>query len=425
MSYTNIFGGKPIQPADVSYRRIDLTDNVTLSWPSSYLDTIDVVAKLMDVTSDNIFHNIIMPPATQVSVGETIIFKNIGANNFTVKNSILENIILIGAGQAFYVYLTDNTTDAGVWGITQYGTGTSQADATTLAGFGLIPLDGKLNTQFASTQIDDNYIVSLDDRSKFFTYVGGQAAFILPTPGVAGNGFFFSIHNASPAGALTFIPDGAGVLIDGFSTFTIKPTESCTFITNGTNWFSLGYGKPTLFTVSILNEDLGPLQPSHTLSTVEANRLIHQFYGVLIGNITVNYPVGIAGQFYISNMTTGGYNIILTIPGSSNPIQLTPDSSVIVYSDGVDLHSVPTEIPGSLAFFDGTAANPSIRFEGDLTTGLYLDSPGNLGITISANTTVIIDSNDLASFVPINSFNGGYYDFGINIYSLIRAYDNG
>lgn len=425
MSYTNIFGGKPIQPADVSYRRIDLTEDVTLSWPSSYLDTENVVAKLMDVDPNAINHSIMMPSAKEVSVGETVIYKNIGANSFTVRDSIGGEIAFILSGEAFYIYLTDNATNAGVWGITQYGTGVSSADAVTLAGLGLIALNGKLNTQLSSTQKDDNYTVVLDDRAKFFTYVGGQAAFTLPAPGIAGNGFFFAVHNASPAGPLTFIPTGVGVLIDGFSTFTMRPTESSILITNGTNWFSLGYGKPTLFTVNILNEDLGPLQPSHTLSTVEANRLIHQFYGVLTGNITVNYPVGIPGQFYIANMTTGGYNIILTIPGSSAPIQLTPDSSVIVYSDGVDLHSVPTEIPYPLAFFDGTAANPSIRFEGDLTTGLYLDSPGNLGITASGNPTVIIDSNDLASFVPINSFNGGYYDYGINIYSLIRAYDNG
>jgi hypothetical protein len=425
MSYTNIFGGTPIQPSDVSYREITLTENITLVWPSSFVDTTEVVAKLMDVISNGDIFDINMPSAMQVSVGESVIYKNMGVQAFTVYDAGGGEIIQIDPGEAFYIYVKDNTTDAGIWGVTQYGTGASTADAYTLEGFGLTTLAATLNTEFSVVEKDDDYTVSALDRATLFKFVGGQAAFTLPSPAGAGigNGFFFSIHNISAAGQLTIIPTGVGVLIDGFANFIMRPTESSFFVTDGVNWFSLGYGKSTLFTVGILNKVVigpGPV----VLTTAEANLLVHQFSGNLTGNVQITYP-NVNAQYYVKNETIGGFSLILTIAGSANPITLIPDASLILYSDGTDLHSIPTEAPGSVAFADGTAAQPSIRFVSDQTTGIYLDSLGNLGISASGNPTVIIDGNDLASFVPINSFNGGYLDYGRNLYSLIRAYDNG
>jgi hypothetical protein len=37
-TYNNIFGGNFVQPSSVSYQNLTLTSNVTLSWPTSYLD---------------------------------------------------------------------------------------------------------------------------------------------------------------------------------------------------------------------------------------------------------------------------------------------------------------------------------------------------------------------------------------------------
>lgn len=123
MSYINIFGGSVVQPALVSYLSITLNSSITLNWPSQFQDTNNVVAGIMDVTETGDGFTITMPDATQTSVGQTVIFNNVGAHTFNVLNNSGGSIATIAAGNIFNIYLINNTTVNGTWRVIPFGVG--------------------------------------------------------------------------------------------------------------------------------------------------------------------------------------------------------------------------------------------------------------------------------------------------------------
>jgi hypothetical protein len=100
----------------------------------------------MDCTPSTAGLSIALPPGGQGSVGTDIFFRNFGAVAFTVTDSEGNASVLIEAGISQYFYLSDNSTDAGVWQNLTFGAGTSSADAASLQGAGLTTLVGKLST---------------------------------------------------------------------------------------------------------------------------------------------------------------------------------------------------------------------------------------------------------------------------------------
>ena len=140
MSYVSPFTGDVIQPTDVSYRGFTLSADTTLSWPINGNATGNYAARIMDVTASAGSLSLFMPPGNQTSVGTDSLIRNTGANSFTVKTSTGATILSIASGEAQYIYLTDNSTVGGTWGIIAFGVGTSSADAATLQGYGLLAI---------------------------------------------------------------------------------------------------------------------------------------------------------------------------------------------------------------------------------------------------------------------------------------------
>jgi len=103
-SFTNTFGGTNIYAANVSYRAIALTANVTLTWPTEVATNTNVVASIMDVTPSVGSLTIRMPDASQASVGETALFFNVGAFSFTVADNSGNTIQTIASGEAWQIY---------------------------------------------------------------------------------------------------------------------------------------------------------------------------------------------------------------------------------------------------------------------------------------------------------------------------------
>ena len=139
MSYVSPFTGDVIQPTDVSFRAVTLSANTQLNWPSNSTTNTDFASRIMQVTATAGSLNLYMPPADQTSVGNDALIRNIGANTFTVKDYAGTNtIVTVAAGESKYIYITTNANEQGTWGIIAFGTGTSSADAATLAGYGLV-----------------------------------------------------------------------------------------------------------------------------------------------------------------------------------------------------------------------------------------------------------------------------------------------
>jgi hypothetical protein len=51
-TYTDVFGGANIYPSDISWSAVNLTGNVTLSWPEETSTSTNLATRIMDVTAD-------------------------------------------------------------------------------------------------------------------------------------------------------------------------------------------------------------------------------------------------------------------------------------------------------------------------------------------------------------------------------------
>ena len=147
-TYTNPFTGQTIEPSAISYESLSLTADTTLDWPINGNNTTPA-SSIADVTTTTYSGlSLLLPPATQVSVGQSILIRNVGSLAFTVKNNAGGTIVSAASGIAYFIYLTDNSTVAGSWATVTFGAGTSAANAATLAGYGLTAIGATLNQSY-------------------------------------------------------------------------------------------------------------------------------------------------------------------------------------------------------------------------------------------------------------------------------------
>ena len=161
MSFISPFTGNVIQPTDVSYRAVTLSANTQLQWPINGSATNDYVARIMNVTATAGSLRLEMPPANQSSVGNDALIRNVGATTFTVADYDGNTIVSVAAGEAKYIYITTNSTEAGTWGVIAFGVGSSTADAASLAGYGLKAITTTLNQSTPVQTFSSNYTAFL------------------------------------------------------------------------------------------------------------------------------------------------------------------------------------------------------------------------------------------------------------------------
>jgi|SRR5882672_8747043 len=424
MSYTNIFGGYNINTSFPSYAFYGIADGETLklTWASSFVDNSNVTANINDLIAESLENKVQLADATLISVGQTIQFSNRG--NFEINIVDFEGTLIADIPPTdenqIILYLRDNTTKAGEWAIIHLGSSTSSADASVLAGFGLIPLDSKLNTNFPGKSLSGDYQVQLSDRSSILVWKGGAGTITLP-PQLAG--FAVAINNEGSGAVVVTTNDGS--TIDGESSFDLNPSESSYFIGVETNWNTLGYGVESFFQVNVLSPlDLSAVGPSITLTNQQASRLVQQYTGLLTQDVTVFYPAA-AGQWYIWNNTTGPHTVTAQLSGpTGNPIIIPQGERVILYSDGVSIYNTPT-IATSAVFPDGTVGAPGITFQSDSTTGFYKPPTPPAGvISYSSAGTQSLTFGGPASGIALG-VNGGlpgvYWDTANTFYAGFKA----
>ena len=135
-SYVNPYTGQTISPSQVGYEALTISVDTDLEWPVNG-NTNSVVANIIEVTATVGGLKLYMPPATQVSDGQSTLIRNIGSYSFTVVDNGGNTIVAIASGIAEYIYVTNNSTIDGLWEAVTFGAGTSAANAATLAGYGL------------------------------------------------------------------------------------------------------------------------------------------------------------------------------------------------------------------------------------------------------------------------------------------------
>lgn len=360
-SFTQVFGGTTIYPADVSYLALALTGNISLEWPLEATAGSSVVARIIDITPSGAY-TITMPEATSVSVGQTVLFNNIGPSTVAVNKANGSAILSIGAGEQWQAYLIDNTTPGGTWRTLRYGAATAQAQAAALAGPGLVTDGSQLAQNYEVIDFSVTpYTLTAPDRAKVFIWDGGLGTLNLPSAPAAGDGWFVQVRNAGQ-GDLTVDPSGSE-LINAGSTLLLQPGDSAVIVSNGTQWYTIGLGQQAVFAFDYTS--IAVTGGTYTLSGSELNRIAYKFTGALASNVTIVVPATVQ-QYWVNNSTTGPFTLSLQASGSGSSTPVTQSSTSILYCDGTAIVPATTAVTfaGILPVSQGgTGANnaPSAR----------------------------------------------------------------
>lgn len=400
-TYTNPYTGQTISPSQVGYESLTISTDTVLEWPING-NTTDVVANIIEVTATVGSLKLYMPPATQVSVGQSALIRNVGSNQFTVVDSGGNTIVAIASGIAQYVYVTDNSTVNGVWRTVTFGAGTSAANAATLAGYGLKAISTTLNTATPVSLFSANYTLMSTDRASLYVWTGGAGTVTLPSATAVGDNWYVVIKNDG-TGILNVSPPGSNT-IDGQVSAQLQINESFVVVSNGTNFYSYAYGQSAQFFFTQLTKTV--TGGTVTLTAAEAANIIQEYQGVLVSNCTVVIPPTV--QLYsFRNVTTGAYTLTFTtgVVGGLN-LTLSQNQTILAICDGTNVYNSQTATSSfinALTLGNGSASSPSLSFTGDATTGLYLAASGQLGFAVSGASAGRLTATGLLLPVGINA----------------------
>lgn len=380
MSYTSPFTGDVIQPTDVSYASYNLTANIQLQWPSNTNGLQNPAARIMDVYQ-NASWTLSMPDATQVSVGQDALIRNTSGSAVNILNYAGGVICTVAAGKSQYIYLTNNSTTGGNWGIIAFGSTTSTPDASALAGLGLVAITNTLNQSHPVASFSNGYTFGASDRAQTKLWASGNGTSTLPLASTLGNNWFTIFKNGG-TGSMTINCSG-GDVIDGLTTKTFNPDESAFIICDGVSYYSIGYGQSnTFFFTALVYPVTGG---TYNLTTYEIQSIIQEYVGTLTSNVTVIYPP-VVNLYVISNQTTdNGHTLTITtgISGSASAV-IPPGQQATLVCDGTNFFNANTVQAGatSLNLVNGTVTTPAINFAAETNTGIWRSGAGEFDISI-------------------------------------------
>ena len=335
--YTDVFGGANIYPSEISYSSVALTTDITLSWPEETSTNVNLATRIMDVTPSTTGLSIILPDADKTGTGNTILFNNRGANTFTVRDATGVQVVTVASGTLWQIYLTNNSTAAGVWRSLQYGATTSIANASALAGTGIVAVGALLSQSVPVTAFNSNFTTSLADRAKMYNWTGAAGTLTLPDPTIVGNNWFIYLRN-SGSGAIS--ADAPGIsLINGDSFLSFQPGESAIIACDGSNFYTIGFGQSATFAFDYTVIDVAGTG-NYTLVGTELNRVAYRFTGLLTGNRNIIVPATVQ-QYWVDNQTTGSYTLTIKTPAGLG-VSVAQGQRAILYSDGTDVLDADT-----------------------------------------------------------------------------------
>ena len=399
-NYVNPYTGQTVSPSQVGYLALSISTDTELQWPVNG-NTTSVVANIIEVTATVNNLDLIMPPATQVSEGQSTLIRNIGSRPFTVTDNSGNTIVVINSGIAEYIYVTDNTTINGAWETVTFGAGTSSANASSLAGYGLTAINTTLNTSTPVVTFSANYTMTPADRSSLYVWTGGAGTVTLPPATGAGSDWFVIIKNDG-TGILNVARQGSNT-IDGQVSAQLQIAESFVVVSDGLNYYTYAYGQSAefFFTQLVKNVTGGTV----VLTSAEAASIIQEYTGTLTSNCTVILPPTV--QLYsFKNNTTGSYSLTFST-GSVGALTVTlpQNQTILAICDGTNVYNAQTSTSSfinALTLGNGSAAAPSLSFQGDAQTGLYLAASHQLGFAINGLAAGALTPTGLLLPVGIN-----------------------
>jgi hypothetical protein len=311
---------------------VALSAATQLYWPSSWVNTSDIVAKIMDVTPSAGSLYFTMDDATLVSTGEVGLFRNLGAVAFSIKDYSGSVVASIAAGAAVYLYLTGNSTQAGTWQQFQFGVGATTIDASALAGSGIVALANTLNQSHPVATKAANYTLVVGDRAQTIVWTGGSGTFAVTAAATLGDNWFAVVKNGG-SGTLTIDPN-ASETVDGATTASLSVNDACFLVCSGTAFWTIGLGRNVTITYTKLTKSVAGAADV-TLTASEAANMLHEYTGILTGNISVIVPTSV-GLYHVFNNTTGAYSLtVKTVAGTG--VAVTQATRTLLDCDGVNV----------------------------------------------------------------------------------------
>lgn len=336
-TYVDVFGGANIFPSEIDYSAVALAADITLSWPDETSTSQNLATKIMDITPALAGLSVILPPADKTGTGQTILFNNLGAHTFTVKDADGVQVMTVASGTLWQIYLTDNSDAAGAWETLQYGASISQANASALAGTGIVAVGTLLSQAVPITSFNSDYTAGVQDRARMFLWGGAGGTLTLPAPTTVGNNWFIYLRN-SGSGAIVADPSGT-ILIDDGPTLSFQPGESAIIATDGANFYTIGFGQSATFAFDYTSINVAG-SGDYTLTGTELNRIAYGFTGTLTGNRNIIVPATVQ-QYWVNNQTTGAYNFTVKTAAGSGVLVNTGSRSIL-YCDGTDVVNADT-----------------------------------------------------------------------------------
>jgi hypothetical protein len=364
-------------------------------------------------TANNLL--LVLPTALQVSVGQAFIVRNVGTGgnySFTVTDSLSNTIVNIPISASgtnsntYYIYLTNNTTTQGTWASVAMGIGTSSAVAGTLAGYGLTAINNTLNESTPLSKFSASYQFQASDRASLYVWTGGSGTGTLPAVSAVTPGWFVIVKNDG-TGILTIAASGSS-WIDSSTTSSVQVqiASSSVFVTDGTNWYSYGLAQNNVFNYTQLLLNVTGLGSTYNQSAAQAKNVIQEYVGTLSQNLLVTLPPTV--QLYsFQNKTTGSFTLTFGVYGSSGTTVVVPvNTAILAISDGVNVYnanSATSSFVQLLTLGNGSVTAPSLTFQSDTSTGVYLPATGQFGITVSGVLGVNVSTAGVVIPVGINA----------------------
>jgi len=390
MNYTDVFGNVTLPPSEYGFARYDLTANTTSVWSYNADGATTPLAKVMDFTC-LAGNTLTLPDCTEVSTGEDFLIRNVGSNLLTVKDSSGAQIATVSAGAASYFYLTSNATAAGVFGVIGFGVGTSVVDASSLVGYGVKAVGATLNQSHPVIPTNSGMTLVDYHRSKLIVFTGGVATFNLTSAGTLGDDYFTLFRNDG-TGTVTIDP-AASETIDGMTSMQVQPGESLILICTGVKWYTVGYGRSTLYQFTQLTKDVSA-GGTITLTAAEASNKLITFIGNPVGAVNVVVPGVVAVYYLLSSISTVQTVTLKTASGAG--VGLNQGARIIAICDGTNVVSAQSAVANSsVSLVDGSAAVPSLFFSTQTNTGLFKSGTLDVGVTVNGSSVGVFGSTGL------------------------------
>lgn len=225
------------------------------------------------------------------------------------------------------------------------------------------------------------------------------------------------------SGTVTVTP--ASGTIDGGSALSFTPDESGFVISDGTNFFSVGFAASSSSIFDFVSIDVAGTG-DFVLTGTNLNRIAYEFTGILTGTRNIVVPNTVQ-QYWVDNETSGAHSLFVKTALQTPGIEVLQGDRSILYSNGssvlaAESGTVTFPIPinqGGTGQVTAAAARTALGTVPGTTNFGYLDSPVNSqagdytlvltddgGIIKSTNTvpghTITIPDNGSVAF-PIGA----------------------